>query len=156
LLIGGSVLESLCCGAQGDFLTGRYDRGGYGQQLIDPADFLTQRSIFLLQDKDTRLRLLIGSSGVRGQQKRQVVSPGNGGRVSPCLTPSLSLAQVYWPLGISVQKRGGKEEELIGMVSTRVNAQFSLSSCLKLLASQMGREDKAALSRAYFLNGYPK
>jgi hypothetical protein len=30
------------------------------------------------------------------------------------------------------------------MVSTRVNGQFSLSSCLKLLASQMGREDKVS------------
>ena len=33
------------------------------------------------------------------------------------------------------------------MVSIRVNGQFSVSSCLILLASQMGRADKAFLSQ---------
>ncbi|SRR6266849_1411340 len=51
--------------------------------------------------------------------------------------------RLCWLLGTSVQKRGGKEEEQIGMASTRVNGQFSISSCLILLASQMGREEKA-------------
>jgi hypothetical protein len=62
---------------------------------------------------------------------------------------------VCWLLGTSVQKTGGKEWKKIGIVSTRVNGQFSISSCLILLASQMGREDKVSL-KSLFLNGCPE
>jgi hypothetical protein len=62
-----------------------------------------------------------------------------------------------WLLGTSVQKTDGKEWEQIGMVSTRVNGQLSISSCLILLASQMGREENAFLSQGLsFLNGCAK
>jgi len=43
--------------------------------------------------------------------------------------------------------------EKISIVSKRVNGQFSISACLKLLASQMRRGDNVSFSRASFLNG---
>jgi hypothetical protein len=46
--------------------------------------------------------------------------------------------------------------EKISIVSKRVNGQFSISACLKLLASQMRRGDYVSFSRASFLNGCPK
>jgi hypothetical protein len=55
-----------------------------------------------------------------------------------------------WLLGTSVQKTGGKEWKKIGNVSTRVNGQFSISSCLILLASQMGRETLSSLKSLFF------
>jgi hypothetical protein len=35
------------------------------------------------------------------------------------------------------------------MISIRVDGQFSISSCLILLASQMGREDKVSLKSLF-------
>lgn len=53
-------------------------------------------------------------------------------------------------VGQSVQRIEVKKREKIGIVSTKVNALFSVSFCLKLLTNQMDREDKALLSREPF------
>src|SRR5258708_18141646 len=63
--------------------------------------------------------------------------------------PCSCLTLCVIALGTSVQKTGGKEWKKIGIVSTRVNGQFSIASCLILLASQMGREDKVSLKSLF-------
>jgi len=64
LLIGSATEIGLGGGAKCDLMARGHNGGWHGQQLVDPADLLTQLVVFLLQDTYTLL------SAVQGGQER--------------------------------------------------------------------------------------
>jgi hypothetical protein len=67
---------------------------------------------------------------------------------------SFSRFKTRWDAQLNLFRYDGLSLEalrpLLGIVSTRVNGQFSISSCLILLASQMGRETLSSLKSLFF------